>query len=60
MSYSGLHNHSMYSLLDGYATPEEYLKRAKEIGLKAFCITLKQGKPTKLLNCPNMEQCPGW
>ena len=29
----------MYSLLDGYATPEEYLKRAKEIGLKAFCIT---------------------
>jgi DNA polymerase-3 subunit alpha len=29
----------MYSLLDGYAKPEEYLKRAKEIGLKAFCIT---------------------
>ena len=39
MSYSSLHNHTMYSLLDGYATPEEYLKRAKEIGLKAFCIT---------------------
>lgn len=39
MSYSSLHNHSMYSLLDGYATPEEYLQRAKEIGLKAFCIT---------------------
>ena len=37
--YSSLHNHSMYSLLDGYATPEEYLKRSKEIGLKAFCIT---------------------
>lgn len=37
--YSSLHNHSMYSLLDGYATPEEYLKRAKEIGLKAFCIS---------------------
>lgn len=29
----------MYSLLDGYAKPEEYLQRAKEIGLKAFCIT---------------------
>ena len=29
----------MYSLLDGYATPEEYLKRAKEIGLNGFCIT---------------------
>lgn len=39
MSYSSLHNHSMYSLLDGYGTCEEYLKRAKEIGLKAFCIT---------------------
>lgn len=37
--YSSLHNHSMYSLLDGYGTPEEYLKRAKEIGLNAFCIT---------------------
>lgn len=37
--YSSLHNHSMYSLLDGYAKPEEYLRRAKEIGLKAFCIT---------------------
>lgn len=37
--YSSLHNHSMYSLLDGYAKPEEYLQRAKEIGLKAFCIT---------------------
>ena len=39
MSYSSLHNHSMYSLLDGYATPKEYLDRAKEIGLKAFCVT---------------------
>lgn len=37
--YSSLHNHSMYSLLDGYATPKEYLDRAKEVGLKAFCIT---------------------
>lgn len=38
-SYSSLHNHTMYSLLDGYSTPEEYLKRASEIGLKAFAIT---------------------
>ena len=37
--YSSLHNHSMYSLLDAYPTPKEYLDRAKEIGLKAFCIT---------------------
>jgi DNA polymerase-3 subunit alpha len=29
----------MYSLLDGYSTPEEYLERAKEVGLKAFAIT---------------------
>ena len=29
----------MYSLLDGYATPTEYLERASEISLKAFAIT---------------------
>lgn len=29
----------MYSLLDGYSTPEENLKRASEIGLKAFAIS---------------------
>ena len=39
VSYSALHNHTMYSLLDGYATPKEYLDRAQEIGLKAFCVT---------------------
>ena len=38
-TYSSLHNHSMYSLLDGLPKPEEYLERAKEIGLKAFAIT---------------------
>lgn len=37
--YSALHSHTHYSLLDGYATPEEYLNRAREIGLKAFAIT---------------------
>lgn len=36
---SSLHTHSMYSLLDGYATPEENLKRASEIGLKALAVT---------------------
>lgn len=29
----------MYSLLDGFGTPEEMLKRAKDIGLKAYAIT---------------------
>lgn len=36
---SALHSHDMYSLLDGYSTPEENLKRASEIGLKAFAIS---------------------
>ncbi|MBC5688086.1 DNA polymerase III subunit alpha [Mediterraneibacter sp. NSJ-55] len=36
---SALHTHSMYSLLDGYATPEENLKRASELGLKALAVT---------------------
>lgn len=37
--YSSLHNHSYYSLLDGYGSPEEMMDRTKEIGLKAFAIT---------------------
>ena len=37
--YSSLHNHSMYSYLDGYGTPQEMLARANEIGLKAFAVT---------------------
>ena len=36
--YSSLHNHTYYSLLDGYGSPQEMLDRAKEIGLKAFAI----------------------
>lgn len=36
---SSLHSHSEYSLLDGYSSPEDYLKKADEIGLKAFAIT---------------------
>ena len=36
---SSLHNHTEYSILDGFGHPEEYLKKAKEIGLKAFAIT---------------------
>ena len=39
MSYSALHNHSEYSVLDGFSHPIEYLQRASEIGLKAFAIT---------------------
>lgn len=34
-----LHNHSYYSLLDGYSSPIEYLQRAKELGCSAFAIT---------------------
>lgn len=37
--YSSLHNHSYYSLLDGYGSPKEMLEQAKKIGLKAFAIT---------------------
>ena len=37
--YCSLHNHTYYSLLDGYGSPKEMLDRAKEIGLKAFAIT---------------------
>lgn len=37
--YSSLHNHTYYSLLDGYGSPKEMLDRAKETGLKAFAVT---------------------
>lgn len=37
--YSSLHNHTYYSLLDGYGSPKEMLDRAKEVGLKAFAVT---------------------
>lgn len=36
---SSLHNHSEYSVLDGFSHPKEYLDRAKKIGLNAFAIT---------------------
>lgn len=39
MSYCSLHNHDHFSVLDGFATPKEYLNRANEIGLKGFCIS---------------------
>ena len=39
MTYVPLHVHTHYSLMDGVATPEEYAKRASEIGLPAIAIT---------------------
>ncbi len=39
MSYASLHNHTMYSLLDGYGTPEEMLKRCSELSIKTYAIT---------------------
>lgn len=34
-----LHTHSMYSLLDGYGSPEQYIERAKEIGFSSIAVT---------------------
>ena len=39
MNYVPLHVHTHYSLLDGVATPEEYAKRANELGMQAIAIT---------------------
>ena len=36
---SSLHTHSYFSILDGYSSPEENLKRASELKLKALAIT---------------------
>lgn len=34
-----LHNHSTYSFTDGYGTPEQYVKRAAELGQPAIAVT---------------------
>jgi DNA polymerase-3 subunit alpha len=37
--YTSFHNHSYFSVLDGFASPKEYLDRAKELNLKGFQIS---------------------
>jgi len=37
--YVSLHNHTEFSALDGMGSPEQYVKRAKEIGMEAIAIT---------------------
>ena len=39
MNYVGLHVHTHYSLMDGVATPEEYVNRAVDLGMPALAIT---------------------
>ena len=39
MNYVGLHVHTHYSLMDGVATPQEYIKRAVDLGMQAIAIT---------------------
>lgn len=39
MSFTHLHVHSEYSLLDGYGKPEQYAARAAEIGFSALALT---------------------
>ncbi|MCF7845939.1 MAG: DNA polymerase III subunit alpha [Candidatus Peribacteraceae bacterium] len=39
MSFVHLHTHTHYSLLDGLGKPEDYLARAKELGMPALAVT---------------------
>jgi len=39
MNYTGLHVHTHYSLMDGVATPIEYLDRAVSLGMTSLAIT---------------------
>lgn len=39
MSYTSIHNHTDYSLLDGFSHPIEYLNKAKDLNLKGFAVT---------------------
>lgn len=38
-NYTCYHLHSYYSLLDSCTSPEDYIKRAAELGMKAICFT---------------------
>lgn len=52
MSYIGLHQHSTYSLLDGYARIPDLVKRSKELGWCATAIT----DHNHLLGIPDFQQ----
>mgnify|MGYP001034458376 CR=1 FL=1 len=39
MGYSSLHNHTMFSLLDGYGTPKEMLEQCRNVGISTFAVT---------------------
>ncbi len=39
MSFVNLHAHSHYSLLDGYGSPKDMVKRCKELGYPAVALT---------------------
>ncbi|MEA4812721.1 MAG: DNA polymerase III subunit alpha [Anaerolineaceae bacterium] len=39
MSFVHLHVHSSYSVLDGFGTPADLVKRAKELGMNALALT---------------------
>src|SRR6478735_479245 len=39
MQYTELHLHTHYSLLDGLNTPDEYMKRANELGMTHLAVT---------------------
>lgn len=38
-TYTLLHLHTMFSLLDGFSTPKEYLQRCSELGIKSMAVT---------------------
>lgn len=37
--YSSLHNHTQYSLLDGYGTPKEMLEQCQKVGITTYAVT---------------------
>lgn len=39
MKYTGLHQHSVYSVLDGLAKVKDIVERCKDLGMEGVCIT---------------------
>lgn len=38
-TYTGIHQHSIYSVLDGYGKVDKIVSKCKELGMKGVCLT---------------------
>ncbi|MBP5314227.1 MAG: DNA polymerase III subunit alpha, partial [Eggerthellaceae bacterium] len=62
MAFVHLHNHSEYSLLDGFTHVDDMVKRAADLGMPAVAITdhgVMSGVPSLYFACENLKKETG-